>query len=406
MGESPTAEATTQTLGDIDFPPPKVDLNNSINVTIINDDFEIVTIKDDFDLYEELYTIDIDNLTADDFISVPFHLPLQEEDEEDFDESAEIFNLKSYTGLYYVPAFVSNVEFIALVDSGASKTFINSSVRDKLLEAGYKMNNNNILTVLTPLGASEQINQSFEIPLRIDDQIHTIVARVLPSMTTECIIGKDTLRIFGFNLHFGTDSYAYDINPNKYYNFKEVMEFNALYLINDKDKGIQTLTDKQRQELKKLLDEEIVIPEVPKTTNLPCHHIDVGDSEAIKQRYYPVSGVVEEALYKEVDLMLEKGIIEPSNSDWSSPIVMVKQGVKYRFCLDYRKVNAVTKKDAYPLPFMNIILDRLRSAKYISTIDLTRAFHQVPLTPESKPITAFTVPGKGLFQFVTMPFGL
>ena len=104
--------------------------------------------------------------------------------------------------------------------------------------------------------------------------------------------------------------------------------------------------------------------------------------------------------------MLENGIIEPSNSDWSSPIVMVKRNGKYRFCLDFRKVNEVSKKDAYPLPYMSVILDRLRAAKYISTLDLAKAFHRVPLTPESKPITAFTVPGKGLFQFVTMPFGL
>ena len=65
-----------------------------------------------------------------------------------------------------------------------------------------------------------------------------------------------------------------------------------------------------------------------------------------------MSKAVEEAMHKEVDRMLADGIIEPSSSDWSSPIVMIKKNDKYRFCLDFRKVNSVTKKDAYPVPHL------------------------------------------------------
>ena len=78
-----------------------------------------------------------------------------------------------------------------------------------------------------------------------------------------------------------------------------------------------------------------------------------------------------EAIVAEVDKMSDEDIIEPSNSGWSSPIVMVKKSDKsHRFCLDFRRVNNVTKKDAYLLPQMNGILDKLRSANYISKIDL------------------------------------
>ena len=109
----------------------------------------------------------------------------------------------------------------------------------------------------------------------------------------------------------------------------------------------------------------------------------------------------------EVDKMLDHDIIEPSNSGWSTPIVMArKPDGNYRFCLDFRKLNSVTVKDAYPLPQMNGILDKLRSAKYISKIDLLKGFHQIPLEKNSRDKTAFTVPGRGLFQFKRMPFGL
>jgi hypothetical protein len=116
-----------------------------------------------------------------------------------------------------------------------------------------------------------------------------------------------------------------------------------------------------------------------------------------------MQGIIDE----EVDKMLAEGVIEPSESPWSSPIVLAKKkDGKYRFCIDFRKVNEVTRKDAHPLPFINVILDKLRRARYISTIDLKSGYGQVPLTPASKPITAFTVQSRGLYQFRVMPFGL
>ena len=86
---------------------------------------------------------------------------------------------------------------------------------------------------------------------------------------------------------------------------------------------------------------------------------------------YHVSPKVREYMYEEINKMLEENVIEPSNSDWSNTVVMIKKpNGKYRFCLDFRKVNKITKKDLYPIAIMAEILDALRSAKYISKIDL------------------------------------
>lgn len=105
--------------------------------------------------------------------------------------------------------------------------------------------------------------------------------------------------------------------------------------------------------------------------------------------------------------MLEKGVIERSTSPWSSPTIIVKKkDGKPRFCNDCRKLNEASEKDAYPLPYISHILDQLRQANYFSTIDLKQGYWQVPLTPESKPLTAFTVSGRDLFQYRVMPFGL
>ena len=80
-----------------------------------------------------------------------------------------------------------------------------------------------------------------------------------------------------------------------------------------------------------------------------------------------------------------------------------KSNGKYRFCIDFRELNAVTK--AYPLPQMDAILRKLQNARYISTIDLSSAYHQ-PMPKEAQQLTAFTMPGMGLFEFTRMPYGV
>ena len=110
---------------------------------------------------------------------------------------------------------------------------------------------------------------------------------------------------------------------------------------------------------------------------------------------------------KELEHMLQQKIIEKSKSEWSlSTVPVIKQTGEVRLCLDARRLNERTRRDAYPLPHQDRILSRLGSSKYLSTIDLTKAFLQIPLDPNSQKYTAFSVLGRGLFQFTRLPFGL
>ncbi|BFF99977.1 uncharacterized protein DMAD_00086 [Drosophila madeirensis] len=109
----------------------------------------------------------------------------------------------------------------------------------------------------------------------------------------------------------------------------------------------------------------------------------------------------------QVDELLLDGRIEPSKSPHSAPIVLVgKKTGDMRMCVDYRQLNARSVPDAYPLPRINHILERLRNAHYISTLDLKNGYWQIPLAEGSRECTAFTVPGRGLFHWKVMPFGL
>jgi hypothetical protein len=172
-----------------------------------------------------------------------------------------------------------------------------------------------------------------------------------------------------------------------------------------------TLADLSRHQKTKLdTFSSLVLPHFNKVsgkTSVIQHKIETSDVEAVKQCYYLVTPVIQQAINREIDKLLQGGTIEPSTSAWFSPIVMVKKpGGEYSLCLDFRKVNEVTKKDSYPLPYIDDILHKLCYAKSISTKDLKNGYWQVPLEPSSKEKTAFTIPGCGLFQFAVMPFGL
>ena len=113
-----------------------------------------------------------------------------------------------------------------------------------------------------------------------------------------------------------------------------------------------------------------------------------------------------EEVEKQIQDMLDRGIIKHSTSPWSSPIVLVdnKDGTK-RFCIDYRLLNKHTVKYSFPLPSIAESLDALDGAKYFCTLDLASGYWQVPLDDDAKLKSAFVVPG-GLYQFEVMPFGL
>ena len=93
---------------------------------------------------------------------------------------------------------------------------------------------------------------------------------------------------------------------------------------------------------------------------------------------------------RQVQELLEKGLIKPANRAWSSPVVMVwKKDGGWRFCIDYRQLNAITQQDAYPIPKINENLDALAGSRHFSTLNLTSGYWQVPLDLDAKEKSVF-----------------
>jgi transposase InsO family protein len=142
-------------------------------------------------------------------------------------------------------------------------------------------------------------------------------------------------------------------------------------------------------------------------TTLVSHVIDTGSHPPVKQKTYPASHVRRQQLCKEVDAMLELKVIEPARSPWLNNVFIVpKKDGTGRFVLDPRKLNEVTKADSYRLPNINHIMNNLRDTKFLTALDLSHGFWQMPLHEESRCKTAFFVEGRGQFQFRVTPFGL
>lgn len=283
---------------------------------------------------------------------------------------------------------------MGLLDSGASMTILGGAGWRLVSDLGLQLNSDKKINCVVANGQSVQSIGECQVPFNVRNRIKLVTVLVVPELRHTLILGTNFWKTMGI---------VPDLRHNEWH-------------FSDQPEGVETidhlidktvLTPLQEGRLKTLVDRNIALM----GSGLGCtdlvEHVIVTKSSPIKQRYYPVSPVLQAHIDKELDEMLKGGIIEESNSAWSSPILLVKKkDGSYRFCVDYRKLNAATERDSYPLPYVSHTLDKLRNGHYLSSLDIKSAYWQIPVARSSRPYTAFTVPGRGLFQFRRMPFGL
>ncbi|XP_055589797.1 uncharacterized protein LOC129741979 [Uranotaenia lowii] len=286
---------------------------------------------------------------------------------------------------------IYDIPIQALLDSGSSLTFINSRVFDRLNRVKIRPLSDSV-ELRTADGSNLEVIGEVLLPFRYNNKTRIIKTLVAPSLTKDCICGIDFWERFGIYPAIATISKS----------------------------PVKQLTDSEKPRLS--LEQLASLEEVKRsfktadsdyldTTDLCEHHIVIKDefksAKPIRLYPYPLAPKIQEGLFAEIDRLLARGIIEESNSDWSLNVVPIrKPSGEIRLCLDARKLNERTVRDAYPLPHPGRILSRLPRAKFLSTIDLTEAFLQIPLARESRKYCAFSVQGRGMFAFRRCPYGL
>lgn len=148
-----------------------------------------------------------------------------------------------------------------------------------------------------------------------------------------------------------------------------------------------------------------VCTDLPGKTDLAECTFELTSAESFRAKAYPIPFALQEEVKSEVDKMLKMGIIEPSVSEYSSPPVVVRKADgSCRYCIDMRALNALTVFDAEPMPNQEVIIAQLGTSRYLTKMDLSKGYWQVPIRETDRRLTAFPTE-RGLMQFKYMPFG-
>ncbi|CAK1587301.1 unnamed protein product [Parnassius mnemosyne] len=319
-------------------------------------------------------------------------------------ETGQLCNIvsKSNDNRHYALVKILNKSFLGLLDSEATSSVISRGLSRKFMVLGFSIHEIPQLSISMADGTSYNIKSVIYLPILFMKRYKVVKFYIMDNLRHDLLFGMNFFDHFNLTIGYTEDIIKHE-NIQKLSNGEL-----AIINISNSVKSRHELTEDQSKTLGLVVEDiKYSIGEGIGRTNLIEHLIDTGEHMPVTQRQYPFSPHIMQELEKEVDEMLAKDIIEPSFSSWRSPVLLVKKASgSNRLCLDSRQLNKTTKNDSYPLPRVTSILDSLKNAQYLSTLDLKSAFWQIPLETTSKEKTAFGLPGKGLFQFKVMPFGL
>jgi hypothetical protein len=169
----------------------------------------------------------------------------------------------------------------------------------------------------------------------------------------------------------------------------------------------QQLNDEQKVQLQGVVRQyEHIFTDVPGNANIIEHEVKLTSDEHIRSKPYTIPYNVRESLKKDVRDMIKMGVTRESKSPYASPVVIVrKKDGTNRVCVDFRKLSRVTVFDPTPMSTAEEIFQKMSKAKYLTKLDLSKGYWQVPVAAEDIPKTAFVTPN-GSYEFVRMPFGM
>lgn len=300
-----------------------------------------------------------------------------------------------------VVAVIQGVPVDILIDSGSSISLISSS-----LLKHFNCARKPAFRVLKGIG-SQEIESTYYVTLPIEfDEITLEVDlhAVSPEfMNTPIIVGTDVLNREGV---------TYVRTRDKQHLTCEARLTYGVMNTTSNSSNIPIDTPLVGQELEKLLNlineyaKSFITGTATTTVNTGNMAIKLNSKTPVNYRPYRLSIPETLKVREMVQELLEKNIIRESESDYASPIILVKKkDGSNRMCVDYRKLNEITVKDRFPLPLIDDHIDRLGKHKFFTSLDMATGFHQIPLNDESIPLTGFVTP-EGHYEYLKMPYGL
>lgn len=259
-------------------------------------------------------------------------------------------------------------------------------------------------------GYKDNLAGTAKLPLKINKHLWNGDVFLIDEAPFEGIIGMDMLKALGVKINVKDETLEISENIEPVTSVYVHSARISVAEIEELNKGAKhKATPKQEQFFKRFLaSKKTEFEKLRGVSDVMEHKIYLKPGTVpVKQRYYKMSPAKQQIAHQQVDELLEKGLIEESTSPWASPILLVEKKTKdYRMCVDYRTLNKSTIPNSFPLPHIRDIISKLKSSNFVSSLDLESGYHQIKMDKSSVPLTAFTVPGKGLYQYLVMPFGL
>lgn len=317
------------------------------------------------------------------------------------DDSEEDFQCSSVLSVIndnrpYIKPCIFGTSIRTLLDCGSQRTLVSAATAPLWKCPDTKILTSN-LTLTSASGDVLDVVGRVYLPFQFEDRTRIIETTIVEDLPVDCIAGMDFFTAFDLHITRG-DEILFVVNA------EECVDNNPPRFVELSSEQVAAL-EKIKKLFKPAMSGQLEV------TSLIEHKIEITeefkDSPPVRVSPYPYSPSIHKALNEEIDRLLQLGVIEESYSDWALNAVPIKKpNGTVRLCLDARKLNSRTKRDSYPLAHIGRILGRLGKTRYLSTIDLKDAFLQIPLSEGSKPLTAFCIQGRGMFQYTRLPFGL
>jgi hypothetical protein len=306
---------------------------------------------------------------------------------------------------------IMGVPVMLLVDSGSSHTFINQSLLPYLNHLQTQT-----IDVQVQVASGEVLHCDRilkHVSWAVNDCTFTTDMKVLPLGHFDVILGMDWLEVFSpMQVHWKHKWLALP-----YQGATAILQGITLAIPEEIIVHICSIVDPTplpadsvRPEVAVILEEFAMV--FQPLSQLPpkraCDHVIplIPGAKSVHIRPYKYPPSLKDEIEKQVADMLHKGIIQPSTSAFSSPILLVrKKDGSWRFCIDYRYLNAMTLKSKLPIPMFDELMDELAKAKWFSSLDLNSGYHQIGLKKGEAYKTTFQT-HFGLFEFNVMTFGL
>lgn len=306
---------------------------------------------------------------------------------------------------------VHQIHTRALLDTGSTRSFISRSFFDFLSHKFPSITTTpTSMSCLMANSSALPVTHSTRLPVKFSNFSWPFEFAIVDNLTFQIVLGMDFITSTGLIMDFSRSNFYFKFAPLQSFSILNLSPLYCSSITTSDSNWLPSLAHLPPDKVTKLLPvlqdfSDVLTPKLGLTNQGSCT-LELLDNTPCRTPPYIVAPPKLQILRQHIDELLTKQIIVPTTSEYASPCFLIpKKDGGHRLVVDYRKLNAKIKFDTFPLPTIESALMHFGGAKFFTVLDLNSAYHQIPLSPESQPLTAFSTQF-GTFAYTRLPFGL